>query len=167
MESALTGLTDTRWSPARAALISALLVIAASALGSAATLPNIPSWYAGLQKPSFTPPNWIFGPVWTSLYAMMGYAFFRVMRTQENADRRRASIWFLIQLALNTSWSFAFFGARNPGLGVAVIVALWLAIAATIAAFHRIDRIATWLLAPYLAWVSYATALTVAVWRLN
>lgn len=163
----MTGLTDTRVNVAKAALGAALLVMVASALGSAATIPNIPTWYAGLQKPSFTPPNWIFGPVWTTLYAVMGYAFFRILRTQEGAERRRASIWFLIQLALNTSWSFAFFGAQNPGLGVVVVIALWLAIAATMASFRRVDRIAAWLLAPYLAWVSYATLLTIAVWRLN
>lgn len=163
----MTGLADTRVNPAKAALFAALLVIAASALGSSATIPNISTWYAGLHKPSFTPPNWIFGPVWTLLYAMMGYAFFRVLRTGQGVERRRASIWFLIQLALNTSWSFAFFGARNPGLGVVVVVALWLAIVATIVSFRRVDRIAAWLLAPYLVWVSYATLLTAAVWRLN
>lgn len=163
----MTSLLDRRPSPAFAALVAALLVFAAAALGNLATTPNIPVWYAGLQKPSFTPPGWVFGPVWTLLYAMMAYAFFRILRHPPTLDRSRAILLFLVQLALNASWSFAFFAARSPASGLVVIALLWLAIVATIVAFLRMERTAALLLAPYLLWVSYAAALNLSIWMLN
>jgi len=144
-----------------------LPVVLAAALGSAATLPAIPSWYAGLIKPAFTPPNGVFSPVWTILYAAMAYAAWRILSLDAGPARRQALIAFFVQLVLNTAWSWAFFGARSPLAGLVVIVALLAAIATTIRLFWRLDRLAAWLLVPYAAWVAYATALNAAIWQLN
>lgn len=150
------------------ALLAIAPVAAASVAGSFVTMPAIPGWYAGLAKPWFTPPNWLFGPAWTLLYALMAFAFWRVlMLDRPTADKRAAIVAFLIQIFLNGLWSFAFFGWRSPGSGLVVIAFLWLAIAATIGAFARLDRMAAWLLAPYLAWTSYAAALNAGVFVLN
>lgn len=151
-----------------AILIGAGPVLAAAVLGNIATIPNIPGWYAGLVKPSFNPPNWVFGPVWTTLYVMMAYAFFRVLHTPAAPEQRRAAMTaFLVQIALNAAWSWAFFWAHSPLGGVIVIVPLLIAIGATIRLFAPIDRMAAWLLAPYCAWVSFASVLTTAVYWLN
>lgn len=149
-------------------LIAVLPVTAVSILGSMATVPNIPSWYAGLVKPGFTPPNWLFAPVWTLLYAMMAFALWRILSLPKSLPGRSGAIAvFFVQLGLNCLWSWAFFGARSPLAGLVVILALIVAIVATIRAFRPLDRVAAWLLAPYLAWVAYATALNGAVWHLN
>lgn len=142
------------------------LVMIVAWIGSSVTLPVIPTWYASLTKPSFTPPNWVFGPVWTTLYLMMAYAAWRVWRTA-NGPRGAALAVFAIQLALNLAWSLLFFGAKQIGLALLDIVVLLMAIVATMAAFARVDRVALWLLAPYFAWVAYASALNFAIWRLN
>ena len=149
-------------------LIAVLPVAAVSGLGSLATMPNIPTWYAGLVKPGFTPPNWLFAPVWTLLYAMMAFALWRILSLPKGLPGRSGAIAaFFVQLGLNCLWSWAFFGARSPLAGLVVILALIVAIVATIRAFWPLDRVAAWLLAPYLAWVAYATALNGAVWYLN
>lgn len=151
-----------------AALIAAATVFAAATIGNLATMPAIPTWYAGLTKPAFNPPNWVFGPVWGLLYAMMAVAFWRILRLPAEQPGRAPAIGaFLAQMALNALWSVAFFGAKSPSLGFLTIVALWLAIAATIALFARLDRIAAALLVPYIAWVSFAAVLNAAIWRLN
>lgn len=135
---------------------------------SAATLPAIPTWYAGLEKPFFTPPNAVFGPVWTVLYIMIAVSLWRTIRAPASAaDRRRALTLQAAQLVANFAWSFAFFGAHNPILGLVVIVALDLSLIATIAAARRVDRPAALLLVPYLLWVLYATALNGAIVALN
>ncbi len=149
-------------------LIAVLPVAAVSVAGGLVTKPNIPAWYAGLAKPGFTPPNWLFAPVWTTLYILMAYALWRILSLPRSLPGRTAAVTaFFVQLALNCLWSFAFFGARSPLAGLVVIAALLAAILATIHAFWRLDRVAALLLVPYLAWVTYATALTAAVWRLN
>ncbi|MBF9232774.1 TspO/MBR family protein [Microvirga alba] len=154
--------------PLQRFLIAVLPVALVSFLGSLATMPNIPTWYAGLVKPGFTPPNWLFAPVWTLLYAMMAYALWRILALPKSTPDRAAAITtFFVQLALNSLWSWAFFGARSPLAGLVVILALIVAIVATIRAFWPLDRTAALLLVPYLAWVGYATALTGAVWYLN
>ena len=154
--------------PFLAAVAAIVPVLMAGGLGSKATLPAIPTWYAALEKSWFTPPNWLFGPAWTLLYALMAIAFWRILTLDRPAtDKRAAIIAFLVQIFLNGLWSFAFFGWRSPGAGLAVIAVLWLAIVATIAAFARLDRAAAWLLAPYLAWTSYAAALNAGVFVLN
>jgi tryptophan-rich sensory protein len=146
-------------------LIAVAPVVLASAIGSAATVPQIPGWYAGLAKPPFNPPNWIFAPVWTTLFAMMAYAVFRILR--QPLEARRALSAYHIQLALNLLWSCVFFGLNSPLGGILVILPLLAMILATIAAFGRIDRISAWLLWPYAAWVSFATLLNLSIWWLN
>ena len=142
-------------------------VVAAVALvGSAVTLPKIPTWYAGLAKPSFTPPNVVFGPVWTTLYVMMAVAVWRIAG-DASKEKTRAIVLFAIQLGCNALWSPVFFGLEAPKLGLATICALLVSLAITIAAFWRIDRLAALLLAPYFAWVCYATALNAAIVALN
>lgn len=154
--------------PLQRLLISVLPVAAVSIAGSLVTRPSIPSWYAGLSKPGFTPPNWLFAPVWTTLYILMAYGIWRILSLPKDRPGRPAAIAaFFVQLALNCLWSFAFFGAHSPLAGLAVIAALVVAILATIRAFWRLDRIAALLLVPYLVWVAYATALNTAIWQLN
>jgi tryptophan-rich sensory protein len=148
------------------ALVLLLLAsFAAGAIGSAFTLDALPTWYAGLRKPAWNPPNWIFGPVWTTLYVLMGVAAWRVWRGLGLAPLPMGL--FAVQLALNTAWSWLFFGLRNPALAFVGIVLLWAAIAATAIVFGRHDRVAGWLFLPYLAWVTFATVLNGAIWRLN
>jgi len=149
-------------------LVVVVPVIAVAVSASLVTQPNIPAWYAGLQKPGFTPPNWAFPAAWTLLYAMMAYALWRILALPENRPGRSAAIVaFFVQLVLNGLWSFAFFGGKSPIAGLVVIAALIVAIIATIRTFWRLDRTAGLLLAPYLAWVAYATLLNGAIWRLN
>jgi translocator protein len=153
--------------PARL-LLAIVPVLAAAGLGSLATTPNIPTWYRGLEKPFFTPPDWVFGPVWTALYALMALAVFRVLGTPAGLpDRRAALTAFSVQLALNAAWSWAFFALRSPLAGLLVIVPLLGAILVTIRLFRPLDRIAAWCLVPYAVWVAYATALNLAIWWLN
>ena len=164
-------MTDTptaqRLSPLVALVAAVVPVVTAAAIGNAATLPNIPTWYAGLVKPAINPPNWIFGPVWTTLYLMMILAFWRVLRAEPAKGRRAASLWFLAQMALNALWSVAFFAGHSPLGGLAVILPLLGAIVVTMRLFARIDRLAGLLLVPYVAWVSFASLLNFLVWKLN
>jgi tryptophan-rich sensory protein len=125
------------------------------------------SWYAALDKPSFNPPAWLFAPVWTLLYAAMGGAARRIWRLPVSVERTWALRKFAVQLALNAAWTPVFFGAHSLGGGVLVIVSMLFAIAVTIQGFHPLDKLAAWLLAPYLAWVSFATLLNVALLALN
>jgi tryptophan-rich sensory protein len=124
-------------------------------------------WYASLQKPSWNPPGWIFGPVWTALYAMMAVAAWLVWRQGGWDKQRKPLLIFLAQLALNALWTPLFFGLHWPGVAFAEIVLLWLAIAATIVVFRPVSRTALMLLVPYLAWVSFAAVLNFTLWRLN
>ncbi|HET9641370.1 MAG TPA: TspO/MBR family protein [Candidatus Paceibacterota bacterium] len=141
----------------------------AGVIGALFTTPAIGTWYATLARPDFSPPSFVFAPVWTTLYALMGIAAFLVWQKRDAAPlaRRNAVILFFIQLVLNTLWSILFFGLHNPGLAFAEIALLWLAIAATINAFARVSRTAAWLLAPYLLWVTFASYLNYAIWTLN
>jgi tryptophan-rich sensory protein len=126
-------------------------------------------WYASLAKPAWTPPTWVFGPAWTILYAMMAAAAWRLWRRLGARPResRRALALFAVQLALNLSWTPVFFGMQRPDLALVVILFLWVAIAATIVAAWKACKTAAALLVPYLAWVTFATALNAAIWRLN
>jgi translocator protein len=163
--------TSTRPAWSRDLSSGALAIIAVSAasfVGKLATYPNLAPWYAGLAKPSFNPPNWVFAPVWTTLYVLMTFAVWRILRLpQVSAARRLALSLFFIQLALNAAWSWMFFGANNPLLGLINIVPQFLAILATVVAFRRLDRMAAWCLVPLVAWVAFASLLNVAIWRLN
>lgn len=139
----------------------------AGGIGALFTTPSIPTWYAGLVKPALNPPAWVFGPVWTLLYAMMGVALFLVWRSARSKGKGMAYAFFGVQLALNTLWSIIFFGWHMTGAAFAEIMFLWLAIVATIISFHRISRTATLLLVPYLLWVSFAAYLNFSLWQLN
>ncbi len=154
--------------PSFLVLVACLAIcFVAAGIGSALTLPQIPTWYEGLVKPWFNPPNTVFGPVWTILYALMAVAMWRVWMRSSGDVRTRAAGIFALQLALNVAWSAVFFAAHSPGAGLIVIVALLAAIIATIFVFTPIDRLAAWLFAPYLAWVSFASVLNGAVFALN
>lgn len=137
------------------------------ALGGAVTASSVTTWYPTLAKPSFNPPSWVFGPVWTALYILMAVAAWRIWRAADRDTARGPLTVFALQLALNLGWSVAFFGLQKIGLAVGVIVALDLAVLSTAVLFRRIDAAAALLLVPYLAWIAFATALNIAIWRLN
>lgn len=124
-------------------------------------------FYASLERPAWAPPGWLFGPVWTALYALMALAAWLVWRRGGWAAQRRPLTLYLVQLALNALWTPIFFGLRQPGLAFAEIVALLIAIVATLCAFWKASRVAGALLAPYLVWVAFATALSFSLWRMN
>lgn len=144
-----------------------VLCFGVAAAGGAATASSVGSWYAGLVKPSFNPPDWVFGPVWTALYLMIAVAGWRVWRRRDQPGARAALTAWGVQLALNLGWSFVFFGARLIGAALVEIVVLLAAIVVTAVLSWRIDRVAGGLLVPYIAWVGFATLLNAALWRLN
>jgi benzodiazapine receptor len=149
-------------------VVSIVACLCAGIIGSIFTREAIPTWYATLEKPAFSPPNWLFAPVWTILYLMMGISAFLVWRRGlENRQVRVALIVFLIQLILNALWSVVFFGLEAPFYGVVVIIALWIAILFTVLKFFKVSLWASVLLWPYLLWVSFAAILNVSVWLLN
>jgi benzodiazapine receptor len=146
-----------------------ILSFSAAAIGTAATIPNLSPWYAGLRKPDWIPPSSLFGPIWTVLYLLMSLAAWLVWR--KRATRREnvqtALGCFVFQLALNAAWSWLFFGLHQTGLAFAELLSLWLVIAATIISFFKVSRVAALLLVPYLLWVSFAAVLNGAIHRLN
>jgi len=146
-------------------IISELL----GASGSFFTMPAIPTWYRGLIKPFLSPPNWIFAPVWTILFALMGISAYLIWlrRTKKKKPVHEALQFFGVQFLFNISWSLVFFGLHSPIGGVGVVVALWIAILATILKFYAIDKTAAFLLIPYLLWVSFAAYLTMSIALLN
>lgn len=140
----------------------------AGIIGSLFTTPAIPTWYLALQKPSIAPPNWIFGPVWTTLYLLMGISLYLVSKAGLGSiNVRRSLVMFSIQLALNVLWSYLFFGLRSPRLGLIEIIAMWVAILITMVFFQRVSRAAALLLVPYLLWVSFASYLNYLIMILN
>jgi translocator protein len=149
-------------------LVASLLIpLAVGALGGIATASSVTTWYATLAKPSFNPPSWVFGPVWTTLYLMMGVSLFFVWRRDSTPERNRALVLFGVQLALNFAWSFLFFAAERPDLALVNIVLLDVAIFATIHVFRPLSRPAAAVLVPYLLWCLFATVLNGAIWNLN
>ncbi len=156
--------------PARSVLTLVGFVAAcfgAALVGSAFTAPSIPEWYESLAKPFFTPPSWLFGPVWTALYLAMAFAGWLVWRAGITSTIALPLALFGGQLMLNALWSILFFGLRSPGVALAEILVLWAAILATLLLFRPISREAGWLLAPYLAWVTFAALLNFEIWRPN
>lgn len=147
-------------------IFTILISEGAGILGSIFTFSSIPTWYAGLAKPSFSPPNFVFGPVWTTLYALMGISLYLVWGSKAKSKQHAMRLFF-IQLGLNVLWSVIFFGLKSPGLAFIEIIALWIAIILTIKAFRKISKNATYLLYPYLFWVSFATVLNFSIWILN
>jgi len=142
--------------------------LVAAAIGSLFTMPAIPTWYAGLIKPALSPPSWIFGPVWTVLYILMGIALYLVwIRGWDRKDVKVAMTIFGVQLILNVLWSYLFFGLQSPFLALIEIVLLWIAILMTILAFYRVSVPAAVLLVPYILWVTFASYLTYGIYMLN
>lgn len=140
----------------------------AGVIGSLFTFSAIPTWYAGLAKPALNPPSWLFGPVWTTLYALMGIAAFLIWKNGwEKKDVKAALGIFGLQLVLNAVWSIIFFGLKSPGWAFLEIILLWLAIAWAIVLFYKISRAAAYLLLPYILWVSFAAYLNYSIWALN
>lgn len=140
----------------------------AGVIGSLFTVAAIPTWYRTLVKPSFSPPNWVFGPVWITLYTLMGISLYRVWTKGLNTRKvREALFWFGAQLTLNSLWSVIFFGRHDIGGALAAIILLWCLIYQTMRKIFAVDRIATYLLLPYLAWVSFAMYLNYSLYLLN
>lgn len=134
--------------------------------GSFFTVSAVPTWYGALEKPALNPPAWIFGPVWVTLYFLMGVSLWLVWKSHSKEKKR--AIWlFIVQLVLNSIWSPIFFGANSIGNALAVIVLLWAAIVLMIVIFRKVSKKAAWLLVPYIAWVSFAVYLNFSIWRLN
>lgn len=148
-------------------IVSLVIPVIAGAVGSLATLPNIQVWYATLEKPLFSPPNWVFGPVWTILYICMGVSLYLVWTSTVRQNKTKAYVAFGIQLILNMLWSIVFFGLHSPVGGLIVITGLLAAIAMTIRFFWRFSKPASYLLIPYFLWVCFATVLNGAVAILN
>jgi translocator protein len=144
-----------------------VLCFAVAWAGSVATIPKIAGWYASLNKPSFTPPNYVFPIAWNILYALMAISLWRLWQLPRNQQRNRAITLFLLQLAVNFAWSWIFFGAESIRGGLATIVTLDILVVWTIYAAWKVDRFAASLLLPYLLWIGYATALNAGIWRLN
>lgn len=149
-------------------LLSLLLAQAAGIIGSFFTTSQINAWYQTIVKPSFNPPNWIFGPVWTFLFILMGLSFYLIwVGGGREKFREKAIAIFIAQLLLNIFWSVLFFGLHNPAAAFVEIIILWLAILANIYYFYQVKKTAAYLLLPYLLWVSFAAVLNFAIWRLN
>ncbi len=150
-------------------LLAALaLPLAVGALGAIGTGAAVATWYQTLVRPSFAPPSWVFGPVWTVLYLMMGWASWLVWRAGWRRPEVRAALaLYLVQLAFNLAWSFLFFGLRRPDLALAEILVLFALIVWTLARFAPLARAAAWLLVPYAAWVAFAAVLNGGFWWLN
>lgn len=149
-------------------VLSLSMCLGVGILGSLVTRPEIPTWYAALTKPSWTPPPLAFPVVWTALYSLMGISFWRLWESEPGSQvRSRAMVLFLVQLALNAAWSPAFFGWHDPLSALVIIAALLPTIGATIVFASRVDQVAAWLLAPYLAWVAYASTINAGVVVLN
>jgi translocator protein len=149
-------------------IISIVLPVAVGAIAGIATSRNIPTWYATLVKPSFAPPNYLFGPVWTTLYILMGISLYIIWNNPTKEHwKQKAFIIFGIQLVLNFLWSFIFFEIKWMGVALVEIIVMWMAIFLTILVFSRISKLAAWLLVPYIAWVSFASILNYYYWSLN
>lgn len=148
-------------------VLSLLITLAIGAIAGIATSRNVLTWYPELNKPAFNPPNAVFAPVWTVLYILMGISLYLIWRLPSSDTRNNALRLFFVQLALNFIWSFLFFEWHLIGWALADIVLLLCLIITCIAGFSRISKTAAWLFVPYLAWVSFATALNIAIYRLN
>ena len=149
-------------------LISILIPLAVGSLSGFYTSSGVNGWYALANKPWFNPPNWVFAPVWTLLYILMGIAFYLVWNAKtEKSLKQIAMLFFVLQLVLNFFWSVIFFKAQQPGWAFAEIMAMWVMILLTIIWFGKISSTAAWLMVPYICWVSFATVLNYAIWKLN
>ena len=149
-------------------IIAVLLPLSVGAVSGYFTASSVKTWFVSLNKPSFNPPGALFAPVWTTLYIMMGIAFYLIwVKAAKGTQRSRAMLMYFVQLLLNFCWSFLFFYQQRPDLALIEIGVLWASIVATLLLFYRISKPAGWLLVPYLLWVSFATVLNFAIWQLN
>lgn len=149
-------------------LISIAITLSIAGIASYFTIPQIQVWYTFLQKPSFNPPNWLFGPVWTILYIMIGVSAYLIWQRRERTiDYINSEYSYFLQLLFNLSWSIVFFGLHQILAALIVIIALWLSIVLNIFFFSKVSRVAAWLLVPYLLWVSFAGALNFYIYLLN
>ena len=144
-----------------------LLPLLIGGLSGYATASGINIWYMGLNKPFFNPPNYLFGPVWSMLYILMGISFYRILQSQDSELKRKAILIFCIQLILNFCWSFLFFRFQMLAISFIEIIIMWISIATMIYTFTKIDKTAAYLQIPYLLWVSFASVLNGAIWFLN
>jgi len=149
-------------------IVSLIICQLAGFVGSLFTTPSIPTWYASLEKPSFNPPNWVFSPVWISLFVLMGISLFLVwQKTLHYPGVSSALFWFGIQLFLNMLWSVLFFGLKSPFFAFVGIIFLWVAIFLTLVKSFKVSRLAGVLFVPYICWVSFAAVLNFSIWNLN
>jgi translocator protein len=148
-------------------IVSIALPLLVGAVAGIFTAKAIPGWYETLYQPSFNPPNWLFGPVWTVLYILMGISFFMIWQTPPGNQRTLAMVAFFVQLLLNFGWSFLFFHFKEIGLALAEVIVLWCAIVVMIVFFYRIRPVSAWINIPYLLWVTFATVLNAAYYKLN
>ena len=148
-------------------IVAVLVCFAAGAVGGLATASSVDSWYTTINKPKWNPPGWVFGPVWSALYLMMGISAWLVWKNSSLKESKLALGWFGFHLLLNILWSIIFFGLKQPGWAVIEITALWLSIAIAIVLFFRYSKLAAGLLVPYWLWVSFASVLNYTIWSLN
>lgn len=148
-------------------ILAVAVCMSAGVIGSLFTAPAISGWYATLNRPDFSPPNWVFAPVWTTLYILMGISLYLIWEKRKNKHAKPALAVFSVQLVLNTAWSFLFFGLQSPFYGLLDIIPLWFFIAATIHYSYKISKKAAYLLIPYLLWVSFAAILNFSIYLLN
>lgn len=148
-------------------LFSILLPLLAGGLSGFLTAGSVNGWYMTLNKPEFNPPNWVFGPVWTTLYLVMGISLYRIWRLPSDTQRNVAILIFLLQMTLNFFWSLIFFGWQEMGIALIEIIMLWISIAFMIRHFYQLDRAAGYMNIPYILWVSFATMLNAAYFLLN
>lgn len=148
-------------------LLAVFICQMAGVIGSFFTAASVSTWYADLAKPEFNPPGWLFGPVWLTLYTLMGISLYLVWKRKEKQDVTPALLIFFAQLVLNAIWSIIFFGLQSPFYAFIIIVFLWVLIAGSIYFFYRISKTAAYLLIPYILWVSFAAVLNYFIWMLN
>lgn len=148
-------------------ILCLLIPISIGGISGIATASGLGSWFIGLQKPFFNPPGFLFGPVWTALYLLMGISFFRVIQEKSGPDKKAALLIFSVQLVLNFFWSFLFFKFHLLGFALIEIVLLWFCILLMIKRFRKLNRLTAYLQIPYLLWVSFASVLNASIWWLN
>ncbi len=148
-------------------ILSLVFIIGMGSLGGIFTVAEIPTWFAGLNKPSFNPPNWLFGPVWTLLYTLMAISFYLIWKQIDSPQKNKAILLFIIQFSLNFCWSIIFFKFHLIGWALVEILVMWIFILLTILHFWKLSKTASILLWPYLFWVSFASILNAAIYKLN
>lgn len=147
-------------------VLCTVLCLGLGIASSFSTIAEIKGWYDTIQKPTWNPPNWIFGPVWSTLYLLMGIAVARVWHIG-GSNSKTAITTFIIQFVLNIAWSYIFFAKHEIGFALAELIIMWICIFITIVLFSRIDKVAAWLLVPYISWVTFAGILNFTIWQLN